>query len=185
MAGCKLTQSLENKACEYKVAGASQIFLANFYPMRIGKDAGDHNIAYEVDADGYISAIHLPANESFYEISGENGTLSWADTLLQSGNGGKYRQHTVNAVLSQYDMSVVDEGDALSLGKFIAIVIDKSNRIIVLGRTSGLTAPAGGFDYNSGAADADANGWTVILQGSSMELGPLVKDMSVITPIYA
>ncbi|HOF16705.1 MAG TPA: hypothetical protein PLP76_07405 [Bacteroidales bacterium] len=81
-------------------------------------------------------------------------------------------------------MDVLNEGDALSLGKFIAIVVDKSGRIMVLGRVNGLTAPAGGFDYNSGAADADASGWTMIQQGLSNEIAPLVESEDVITPIH-
>lgn len=184
MAGCKLTKSLDNKACEYAIAGARAVYLANFYTPVEGEAAVENAIAYEYNADGYISAIHLPTGESFYEIAGENNTVSFTDTLLAGGNGGKYRQHTVNAVLNQLDVDVLNEGDALSLGRFIAVVIDNAGRTIVLGRTGGLSAPAGGFDYNSGAAEADATGWTVILQGSSKEIGQLVTSPSVITPIY-
>ena len=64
------------------------------------------------------------------------------------------------------------------------MVIDNAGRPILLGRTGGLRAPAGGFDYNSGAAEADATGWTLILQGTSMEIGKILKDESVISPIY-
>jgi hypothetical protein len=184
MAGCKLTKSLDNKACEYAIAGARAIYLANFHTPVEGEAAVDNAIAYQYDADGYISKITLPEGESFYEITGENNTISFTDALLAGGNGGKYRQHTVNAVLNQYDIDVLNEGDALSLGRFIAVVIDNAGRIIVLGRTGGLSAPAGGFDYNSGAAEADATGWTVILQGVSKEIGQLVLNPTVITPIY-
>jgi len=184
MAGCKLTGSLDNKACEYAIAGARAVYLANFHLPVYGSAAVDNAIAYRYDADGYISSILLPAGESFYEIKGGNNTVSFTDALLAGGNGGKYRQHTVNAVLNQYDMDVLNEGDALSLGRFIAVVIDNAGRTVVLGRTGGLSAPAGGFDYNSGAAEADASGWTVMLQGTSKEIGPLLKDVSVITPIH-
>lgn len=184
MAGCKLTKSLDNKACEYAIAGARAVYLANFYTPVEGDAAVDNAIAYQYDADGYISSIHLPTGEFFYEVTGENNTISFTDALLAGGNGGKYRQHTVNAVLNQYDIDVLNEGDALSLGRFIAVVIDNAGRIIVLGRTGGLSAPAGGFDYNSGAAEADATGWTVILQGTSKEIGQLVLNPTVITPIY-
>lgn len=144
----------------------------------------DGAIAYEFDDDGYISAIHLPKDEHFYRINGEENTISFSDTLLVGGNGGKYRQHTTNAVLNRYDIDILNEGDALSLGRFVDVVLDNAGRIMVLGRTGGLKAPAGGFDYTSGAAEADATGWTNILQGASKEIAPLVKDMSVITPIY-
>lgn len=184
MAGCKLTRSLDNKACEYAIAGARAIYLANYHAPVEGEAAVANAIAYQYDADGYISKITLPEGESFYEITGENNTISFTDALLAGGNGGKYRQHTVNAVLNQFDIDVLNEGDALSLGRFVAVVVDNAGRIIVLGRTGGLSAPAGGFDYNSGAAEADATGWTVILQGTSKEIGQLVKDATVITPIY-
>lgn len=184
MAGCKLTKSLDNKACEYAIAGARAIYLANHFAPIEGDAPVENAIAYEYDTDGYISAIHLPTGESFYEITGENNTISFTDALLAGGNGGKYRQHTANAVLNQYDIDVLNEGDALSLGRFIVVVIDNAGRIVVLGRTGGLSAPAGGFDYNSGAAEGDATGWTVILQGSSVEIAPLVLNPTVITPIY-
>lgn len=184
MAGCKLTKSLENKNCKYAVAGASAIYLANYYPMVEKGENLNNAIAYTKDADGYISKISLPKGEKFFKIKGSEGTLKSTDVLLAGGNGGKYRQHGINAILNQNDIDIINEGDALSLGKFIAVVVGKDGVIKVLGRTGGLEAPAGGFDYDSGAAEADATGWTVVLQGSSVEIAPLVKDISVINPIY-
>lgn len=181
---CKITKSLKNEACEYAVAGARAVFLANYYPPVIGAAPVEGKIAYTFDTDGYISAVSLPTGEEFYELDGSQNTISFSDALLVGGNGGKYRQHTVNAVLGKLDVDVLNEGDALSLGKFVAIVVDNSGRGIVLGRTNGLGAPAGGFDYNSGAAEADASGWTLVLQGTSKEIGQLILSESVITPIY-
>lgn len=180
---CKLTKSLDNKNCEYAVAGVSALYLANWYPPVEGAAAVEGNIAYTTDVDGYITDMILPTGEKFYKIKGSPATTSFSDELLAGGNGGKYRQHTVNAVLNQYDKDVLDEGDALSLGQYVAVVVDTAGRPIVLGRTSGLSAPAGGFNYNSGAGAADATGWTVILQGISMELGRILKDTTVISPI--
>lgn len=182
--GCKLTKSLDNKECKYAIAGARALYLANFFGPTEGATAVENAIAYTIGTDGYVDKIVLPTSETFYKVDGADNTISFTDALLAGGNGGKYRQHTVNAVLNQYDIDVLNEGDALSLGRFIAVVIDNAGRPIILGRTSGLTAPAGGFDYNSGAAEADATGWTLVLQGTSMEIGPILKDESVITPIY-
>lgn len=184
MAGCKLTKSLDNKVCEYAIAGARALYLANYYGPVAGAAAVANAIAYQTDTDGYVDTVSLPTGEVFYKVNGADNTISFTDALLAGGNGGKYRQHTVNAVLNQYDIDVLNEGDALSLGKFIAVVIDNAGRPILLGRTSGLSAPAGGFDYNSGAAEADATGWTIILQGVSTEIGPILKDETVITPLY-
>lgn len=184
MAGCKLTKSLDSKACEYTIAGVRAVYLANFHEPVTGEAAVDGAIAYQTDADGYISKIMLPEGESFYKIEGKDSNTSFTDALLAGGNGGKYRQHTLNTVLDKLDVDVLNEGDALSLGKFVAIVIDNAGRIVILGRTNGLSAPAGGFDYNSGTAEADATGWTTIFQGPSTEMGKLLKDATVITPVY-
>lgn len=181
---CKLTKSLDNKFCEYAIAGARALYLANFYGMTDGDEVVEDAIAYVIGTDGYVDKITLPTGEKFYKVQGSDGSISFTDTLLAGGNGGKYRQHTVNAVLNQYDIDVLNEGDALSLGRFVAVVIKNDGKAVILGRTSGLTAPAGGFDYNSGAAEADATGWTIILQGTSMEIAPILKDESVITSIY-
>lgn len=184
MPGCKLTKSLDNKACEYAVAGARALYLANFYGPVVGAALVENQIAYTVDVDGYVDAITLPTGEVFYRIEGAENSISFADQLVVGGNGSKHRTHTVNAALKQFDVDVLNEGDALSLGRFIAVVIDNAGRPILLGRTNGLKAPAGGFDYNSGAAEADAQGWTLILQGVSTEIAPILKGEDVIDPIY-
>lgn len=184
MGNCKLTKGLGGKKCEYVLSGVRETFLANYYPPANGDAAVDGAIAYKFGTDGDIEGIFLPEGESFFPIKGADNTTSYADALLVSGNGGKYRQHTLNTVIEQDDVDIINEGDALSLGRFIAVVVTVNGSIKVLGRTGGLSAPAGGFDYASGAAEADATGWTTILQGASTEIAPFVKDRSVITPIY-
>lgn len=184
MPNCKLTRSLDNKACSYSLAGARALYLANFFPPVEGDASVEDAIAYKAGADKYIENIMLPTGESFYKIDGAENSISFTDALLVGGNGGKYRTHTINATVRQMDLDVLGEGDALSLGRFVAIVVDAAGRVVVLGRKNGLSAPAGGFDYNSGAAEADATGWTLQLAGSSTEMAPLVKDETVITPIF-
>jgi len=184
MGGCKLTKSLDNKLCIYALAGARGVFLANYYGPVTGAVAVPNQIAYTIDTDGYVSDIVLPTGEYFYKVEGAENTVSFVDALLAGGNGGKYRQHTLNAVINQLDIDVLNEGDALSLGRFIAVVITNAGKAVLLGRTGGLAAPAGGFDFNSGAAEADATGWTLILQGSSTEIAKILLDETVITPLY-
>lgn len=181
MSGCKLQGNINAKKCEYTVAGISALYLANFYRPILGTEALADSIAYEIDEDGVITGIHLPEGEKFYKVGFEDGTGSWTDDLAQGGNGGKYRTHTLNLVNVQYDTDILNQVDAISLGKFIAVVIDKSGRRVVLGRTGGLGATS--WNYASGAADADATGWTGVLAGTSTEAAPLIKDDSVITPI--
>lgn len=182
---CKLTKSLDKKTCSYAVAGARSLYLANYYPPVEGAAAVAGHIAYTFDSDGYLSGIVLPTGEKFFKVDGELNTISFGDELLVGGNGGKYRQHTVNSTIGRYDIDMLAEGDALALGRFIAIVVDKAGRPICLGRVNGLAAPAGGNNYSSGAADADANGWTLIMQGTSTEIAPLLLNEAVITPIFS
>lgn len=177
---CKLTGNIEAANCEYEVAGATDVWLANYYPANNSETVVEGTIQYTQNADGVVTGIKLPAGEKFYRLGAGDGTISFTDALLQGGNGGKYRQHTVNAVNGSGDLDVLNQVDALSLGKFIAVVLDKKGKLKLLGRTSGLGAPAGGADYNSGAQDADASGWTFIQQGVSMEHAPLVENIAVL-----
>ena len=182
MAGCKLQGNINSQKCEYAVAGLSAVYLANYYRPVEGDKIVEDAIAYEMDADGItVTGIHLPEGEKFFKVGFEEGTGSWADDLAQGGNGGKYRTHTLNLINAQYDSNILNQVKAISLGKFIAIVVDKVGRRVVLGRTAGLSATS--WNYASGAADADATGWTGVFTGNSGEVAPLVQEDSVITPI--
>ena len=63
MAGCKLTKSLEDKACRYSVAGARALYLANYYPPTEDTTATGNVIKYTRNSDGLITNITLPADE--------------------------------------------------------------------------------------------------------------------------
>ena len=58
MAGCKLTKNLGGKECKYSIAGARAIYLANFFTAVGGTTSQTNKIAYEFDAQGYITAIN-------------------------------------------------------------------------------------------------------------------------------
>lgn len=168
--GCKLQANITKQNCQYSVAGIKAVYLYNY-------NAGT-KYTFEEEA---ISEITLAASEKAYKIDVMDGSASWSDDLAVNGNGGKYRTHTVNFTISDYDYNVLNQGDALSLGKFTAVVVDKSGRVVVLGRNNGLSATS--FNYASGAADADANGWATVLAGTEVEIGKLLKDESIIADL--
>ncbi|MBK5721833.1 hypothetical protein JGH11_13215 [Dysgonomonas sp. Marseille-P4677] len=168
---CKLTSKITKDNCHYTVAGVKEIYLINY----------DSENEYTLDADGGIDSISLADSDKAYKIDFVDNTASFSDELAVNGNGGKYRTHTVNFTISNYDYEFLNQEKALSLGKFTAVVVDKSNKAIVLGRNNGLSATA--FNYASGAADADAYGWTVTMAGTEIEMGRLLKDVSVISAI--
>lgn len=170
--GCKLTSNITKENCNYSVAGVKALYLYNY----------DSENTYTPDPDtAAITAITLADGAKAYKIDFVENTASFSDELAVNGNGGKYRTHTANFTLSEYDYNILNQGDALSLGKFTAVVVDKSGRVVVLGRTNGLSATA--FNYASGAAEADANGWTVTMAGTEMEIGRLLESESVIKAI--
>jgi hypothetical protein len=168
---CKLTSNITKATCAYTVAGIRSVYLFNYDP--------DND--YTFGTEGEIETISLAGSAKAYRIDFIDNTASFSDDLAQTSNGGKYRTHTVNFTLSEYDYTILNQGDKLSLGKFTAVVVDKNKRAIMLGRINGLNATA--FNYASGAADADANGWTVTMAGTELEIGRLLKSESVITTI--
>ena len=172
MAICKLTNNVQNKECRYTVSGVRSVYLANFRP----------GITYVKDDNGAITSIGLPEGEAFFRIEPIDNSASWSDELTVNGNGGKYRTHTLNLTIGKYDSDLLNQADALSLGKFIAVVVDKSGRTALLGSTNGLSASS--FNYTSGAAESDAEGWTGVFTGTTTEAAPLVASETAITPIH-
>lgn len=172
MSGCKLQSNITKNNCNYTVAGVKAIYLLNY----------DSDNKFEFGANGEIETITLAGNDAkAYKIDFVDGTASFTDDLAENGNGGKYRTHTLNFSISNYDYDILNQDKALSLGRYTAVVVDKSGRAIALGRFNGLSATS--FNYASGAADADANGWTVVMAGTELEMGRLLKDESVIKAI--
>lgn len=171
MAGCKLTSNITKINCTYALAGVRSVYLFNYDPAN----------TYTLGTNGEIETIILAGNAKAYKIDFVENTASFSDELAEGGNGGKYRTHTLNFTLNEYDYTILNEGDALSLGTFTAVVVDKSSRPVILGRNNGLNATS--FNYASGAADADANGWTVVMAGSEKEIAKLLKDETVITSL--
>jgi hypothetical protein len=168
MAGCKLLNSIKRE-CQYKIAGVKSLYLINF----------DLATQYTLDTDGVITAITPASGSKIYQIDFVDNTASWTDDLNVVSKNQKFRVHTVNFGISDYNKDVLDSADALSLGSFTAFVLDENNRIITLGRENGLSATV--MNYASGAAEGDATSFTVTLVGNEHELGRLVKNLAVIT----
>lgn len=184
---CKITSSLNGKVCAYTVAGAVRLLLANWYravlltgvaPAEEVPVAGQ--IGYRFDTDGLITAIVLPPDEKLYSLPVADQSLNYLDATLKGANNATYRQHTVNALIEADPVELLPQIDPLALGKFVAFVTRKDGYTKALGRKSGLSAPANGADDSSGTAEADATGFTLILQGSSDETAPIVADDAIL-----
>lgn len=173
---CKLTQNITSDNCDYQLAGVKSVYLLN-------ADAETEYTFGTNEQQNVITAIKLGANNALYKIDFIENTASFTDDLAVNGNGGKYRTHTVNFTIGNLDYKILNENKALSLGKFTAVLVDKSGRICVLGRVNGLSATSN--NYASGAADADANGWTVVLAGTENETAKIVESFEVIKDLIS
>lgn len=182
---CKLTKSLNNRQCSYAIAGARAVYLLNFYPANIVTEAPEepvpNMITYVEDADGKVTQVLLPTGESFYAIDSAAETISATDALQVSQ--GKYRLHTVNATINRLDNDVITEMDALSLGRFVAVVVDNAGQPRIYGRLNGLTAPADGVNDTTGAAATDTSGVALILSGAQTETLKFMTSEAVVTPV--
>lgn len=168
---CRLTANITKEKCEYQIAGVKSIYLINF----------DTANQFTLGKNGDVESIALANNAKAYKVDFIDNSASWTDDLAVNGNGGKYRTHTVNFTLSEYDYTILNQEKALSLGRFTAIVVDKSGRSVILGRLNGLSATS--FNYASGAAEADAQGWTTVMAGTENEIGKLLKDESIVAAL--
>lgn len=168
---CRLTANITKENCEYQIAGVRSIYLINF----------DTDNQFPLGANGEVDSITLANNAKAYKIDFIDNTASWTDDLAVNGSGGKYRTHTLNFTLSDYSYKILNQEKALSLNKFTAVVVDKSGRTVILGRLNGLSATS--FNYASGAAEADALGWTTVMAGTENEIGKLLKSESIIAAL--
>lgn len=171
MANCNLATNITKAKCSYDVAGVAALYLINFdRKNKIGTPTITEKIKEIEIADG----------EKVYKVEFQKDTASFTDELAEGGNGGKYRTHTVNFSIGELDYEKLNAGDALSLSKFTAVVVDKDGKCFVLGRKNGLSATS--FNYESGAADADAKGWTVVMAGSETEIAPILENETLLEP---
>jgi hypothetical protein len=171
--GCKLTSNITKDNCNYDIAGVKAVYLYNYDASNAYTPANPVGVP--------ITEIELANDAKAYKVDFIENTASFTDELAINGNGGKYRTHTLNFTISDYDYQILNQGDALSLGKYTAVVVDNRKNCVVLGRNNGLSATS--FNYASGAAVADANGWTVVMAGTEIEIGPKLASEAVIKAI--
>ena len=174
MALCKLNRNLDrSSSCAYSLNEISKIYLANFEDVTataVGSCDG-------TGATGQmVTGITMASGTKWYEITPAKGSGSYSDTLVANDNGSKYRVHNVGFTFNgAYDCNMPDVVDALSLGKFIAVVINAQGEGIMLGRILGLEADTDGA--NIGGEGEEAAGLTVALTGNQAEASlPLSDD---------
>lgn len=149
---CNITGGL-TKSCGYLVGGANQIHLSNFY---------------EISAWTSGSTVWTTGatNPSWFEMQFEKGTGSYISELVVN-NGQKSVRHAVSFSLAKKDQTVLTRADELSLGTFVALVRDRNNIRVGLGRTNGLESTI--TSVSTGLQETDFGGLVVTMEGLQTE----------------
>lgn len=171
MAICKLNQDvLKSTNCGYSLGSIKYIYLANY------EDVSGSSI--DTASGQSVTAITMASGAQFYKIEPARNSASWTDELVVNDDGSKYRTHTINFnVVGTYNANMADVVDALSLGKYVAVLEKNDGNMVMLGRTAGVEASVttvGGSDDNS-----VVNGIQVTLTANAAEVALPVVGTAV------
>lgn len=171
MAVCILNKDLKrSETCGYSLNEVAKIFLANFEDV-IATTPG------ECTGGGVqVADITMAEGKKWYEVNPAKNSASFSDALVAEDNGAKYRVHTLNFSFNgAFDCEMPDVIDALSLGKFIAVVQYASGEWIMLGRVMGLEADSDGANFGG----ENSAGITVVLSGNQAESAMPLSEAAV------
>lgn len=159
MAICALNKDLlRTEFCGYSLPEVKDIYLANF------ADVVTADTAVTEDCEE-ITAITLAKDAQFYHIEPAKDSVSFTDELVVEDNGNKYRTHTLTFnVAGKYDACMHTVLDALSLGRYFAVVATADGEYLALGRLTGLEAETATL-----SGGGDTNGITVTLSANVTE----------------
>lgn len=170
MANCQLSSNLlRNTQCGYALGEIARLYLANF------DDVDSVSLSTDRSAVSHISMV---SGTTWFQIDPAKNSATWSDELTVTDNGGKYRVHTINFnVIGEYNSLMADALDALSLGKYMAIVKRSDNTYVLLGRVSGLEASAA---VGGGSSDDSVvNGIQITLTANAAETALPLLDSAI------
>lgn len=167
---CKLNRNiLKSTSCGYQLNEIVTIYLANFDDVTataLGTDSGGCES---------VSGITMASGATWFKIEPSKNSASFTDTLVVNDNGSKYRTHSlVFTTPGVYDACAHVDMDALSLGKYIAVVKQADGTYLMLGRLAGLEASAAELSGGN-----DGSGATYTLDGNQAESAIPLTDAAV------
>jgi hypothetical protein len=155
---CSLSRNLlRTDSCGYSLPVVKDIYLANYADVTTTV-TGDTS---ETGCTGEVINI-TSTGATFYHIEPSKDSVTFTDELVVEDSGNKYRTHTLTFNLSnKYDSCLHMDFDALSLGRYFAVVVTADGTWLGLGRLTGLEASAatlsGGSDQNGVSITLSAN----------------------------
>lgn len=169
MAICALNKDLlRTEFCGYSLPEVKDIYLANFADVKTA------DTAVTEDCEE-ITAITLETDAQFYHIEPAKDSVNFTDELVVEDNGNKYRTHTLTFnVAGKYDACMHTVLDALSLGRYFAVVATADGEYLALGRLTGLEAETATL-----SGGGDTNGITVTLSANVTESAIPLSDAAI------
>lgn len=175
MAVCKLTKDLlRSTTCGYSLPEITDIYLANY------EDISATTISAGTEGGTEVATISMKSSAKWYHIEPAKKSATFSDTLVSGNAGNKYRTATVGfTIAGAYDAKMVDALDALSLGRFVAVVKTAEGKYLMLGRLNPLEASDTANLQGEGADGT--NGLVVSLTGNETEAPLPLADAAVRT----
>lgn len=166
---CVLNRDLlRTSSCGYSLPEVKDIYLANFIDVTssTGNTSGDCQ---------QVTAITLASGASFYHIEPAKNSVTFTDELVVEDNGNKYRTHTLTFNISgKYDECMSEALDALSLGRYFAVVATADGEYLVLGRLTGMEAETATL-----SGGGDTNGISVTLSANVTESAYVLSEAAI------
>lgn len=173
---CSLNRNiLRTDSCGYNLPEVKDIYLANYSDVKseVGADTAETGCTGEV-VIGISGATG--GTPQFFHIEPSKNSVSFTDELVvDDTNGNKYRTHTLTFSLSnKYDSCLHMDLDALSLGRYFAVVVTADGNWLALGRLTGLEASAATL-----AGGQDQNGITITLSANVAESAVPLSEAAI------
>ena len=168
MALYSLNKSLfRSNFCDYQLNDVVSVYFANMSDVATSAITVEDCDGTGVTTNGQVVA-DISTEISWAKIEPARNTGAYSDTLNVTDNGAKYRTHQVSFSFNgTYDCNMPDIVDALSLGRYIAIVKLANGNSIMLGRVAGIEAET--VTVGGEAGPDNASGIEVVLNGNQAE----------------
>lgn len=169
MAICSLNKDLlRSETCGYSLPEVKDIYLANYSDVSstVSADTGGCEV---------VATLTLKGSEKFYHIEPAKDSVTFTDELVVEDNGAKYRTHTLSfTVAGQYDSCMHQVLDALSLGRYFAVVVTADGQWLALGRLTGLEAETATL-----SGGGDTNGMQIVLSANVTESAVPLSETAI------
>ena len=172
---CKLNQNItRTNNCGYNLAEINKIYLANYADVT----ASTVSASTDTGCTGEeVVSISLANSAKFYHIEPAKNSVTFEDSLVVEDSGNKYRTHSLTFnIAGQYDACMHLDLDALSLGRYFAVVVTADGKWLALGRLTGMEAETATLQ-----GGGDTNGIQVVLTANTTESAVPLSSSAIAT----